>query len=195
MLRSITFMLLACGLAAGLEFKPAHAADAAKPGADSAWRPSSCPPPAETTKGPSSLKVTGPCEFEHRGMAECEIEHDDYNANFSRNAKDGNDVYVFISVEHHITPGRYKDNEVKLSVREKSNIYRWQTEKAEVTVGPGLKFITVHDAQLEPEPMLVGCSGPLGNYNCSGRGENESMLKSTVTVSGTIYCKPAGTKK
>ena len=66
MLRSFTFMLLASGLAVGLESKPAHAADPAKPGAESAWRPSSCPPPAETTKGPSSLKVKGPCEFERQ---------------------------------------------------------------------------------------------------------------------------------
>jgi hypothetical protein len=128
-------------------------------------------------------------------MAECEIEHDDYNANFTRKAKDGNDLHLLISVEHHITPGRYKDNEVKFSVREKSNIYRWDTEKAEVTVGPGLKFITVHDAQLEPEPVLVGCSGPLNAYNCSGRGDDESVLKTSVTVSGTIYCKPSDTKK
>lgn len=76
MLRSIALTMLACGLAAAYDAMPAHGAD---PGAGKTWTPAACPPPPEATRGPSSLKITGPCAFEHRGIAECEIANDDYN--------------------------------------------------------------------------------------------------------------------
>jgi hypothetical protein len=155
----------------------------------SEWRPTSCPVVPETGGGPGSLKVTGPCPFEHKGLAECEIHTDDYDADVHRKGRDGGPVLLHISVEHNIVPGSYKDNEITFSIQDKSKIYRWASKTVELTVGAGLETIDIHDARLEPEPVLVNCTGPLNNYQCDGRGDEEEVLKTFPVVSGTLHCK------
>ena len=173
-----------------------NVANAAEAAAKSEWRPASCPFPPGPSSGPSSIAVTGPCAFEHKGTATCEAKSDDYNVIFSRNAKGaGNTALLRISVEDYSGAGRYKNNEILLSVYDKTKMYRWTTEKAEITIGPDSEYLIVHDAKLEPEPVLVDCTGPHTNYNCRTRGDEPQLLKTFPVVSGKIVCEPAEAKK
>src|SRR5688572_2071171 len=58
-----------------------------------------------------------------------------------------------------------------LSLKDGEKIYRWWSNSHEVTVGPESKFVTLHNVRLEPELVLVGCTGPQTNYQCDGRGD------------------------
>lgn len=168
---------------------PAVAADAPSSGAKSDWHPAVCPPPAESSTGPSSLQFEGPCTFEHKGIADCWLANDDFDAELWRATKNDNKLWFKLSVEHQVTPGHYKDNEMLLSVQDQKKIYRWRSEAVELTVGPGLEYIVVHDAHLPPEPVLVDCTGPMSNYQCAGRGDEPEVLKTDQVVSGKLFCK------
>jgi len=176
---------------------PVYAASPAPRPAAGNWRPPGCPPPATPGNGPSSLKVTGPCAFEHKGEAECEAEFDDLLITVVRKAKNAAELMLYINVERYVGAGNYKaPNDMFVSLKDGAKIYRWYSNDFEVTVGPQSKYVTVRDVRLEPELVLVGCTGPQTNYQCDGRSENEPKHMETITtVSGTIYCRPGQVKR
>jgi len=185
-----------CLAAALAVMQSAHAAAPALPSAAGSWRPTACPPPDERGSGPSSIKVTGPCAFQHKGEAHCEKDGDDFYVTVWRKARNSAEVMLFINVERFVGPGTYKPpNDIWVSLKDGSTIYRWSSNDYEVTVGPGSKYVTFKDARLEPELVLIGCTGPQTNYQCDGRGDEPRHMASSSTVSGRIYCKADGEKK
>ena len=176
--------------------QPAHAAPPSKPAAAGSWRPTACPPPAEQGEGPSSVKATGPCAFEHKGEAECEAVGDDLYVTVIRKAKKAAELMFFVNVERFVGPGKYKaPNDVLISLKDGSKIYRWWTNQTEVIVGPESRYVTLRDVRLEPELVLIGCTGPQSNFQCDGRSDDLAIMETTSTVSGTIYCKTGGATK
>lgn len=188
---------LGCALAFAAALSAVHseaiAAPAKPASAAKSWHPAACPPPAAASKGLSSLKVTGPCAFEYTDQADCVAEFDDLSLTGTREAKNGAQLMVYLNVERYVGAGRYKaPNDIFVSLKDKNRIYRWSGNDFEVTVGPGSKTVTVHNALLTPELLLVGCSGPQTNYQCDGRGDDPGHMASVTTVSGTISCKGGG---
>jgi hypothetical protein len=191
--RTATVIAVCLALSAGAT-ESGHAA--AQAAAKKPWRPAACPPVAERGTGPSSIKVTGPCAFEHKGEAECDAEYDDFLVKVFRPAKNSAQMMLLINVERYVGPRTYKGhNDMIVSLKDGSKIYRWSTAEYEVTVGPGSKSVTVKNVRLEPEPVLVGCTGPQDNFQCDGRGDDDELLSSLSTVSGTLYCKAGGAKR
>ena len=172
-------------------------ADAAPTVTAGPWRPAACPPLAERGSGPSNLKVKGPCGFEFRGLATCEKEGDDLLVSVVRDAKNAAEVMLYINVERYVGPGTYKPpNDIWVSLKDGPTIYRWLNNSFEVTVGPGSKYVTLREVRLDPELVLVGCTGPQTNYQCDGRGDEPRHMQTVTTVAGTVYCKAAaGAKK
>ncbi len=137
--------------------------------------------------------MTGPCAFEHKGEAECEAEFDDLLVTVFRPAKNAAEVMLFINIERYVGPRTYKGhNDMRVSVKDGSKIYRWTTAEFEATVGPGSKFLTFKNVRLDPEPVLIGCTGPQTNFQCDGRGDEDEIMRTITTVSGTLYCKGGG---
>ena len=155
----------------------------------SEWRPAGCPPPAEGAQGQSRLVVSGPCAFRHQGAFNCERIHDDFYISMSRKAANGSTLMVFINVEKFNGPGDYKNAEMYLSVQDRSSIYRWSSQDVALTIGPGEAFAMLPTTRLEAEPVLVGCTGPMTNYQCSGRGELEALLGTAEVLSGKMHCE------
>lgn len=169
---------------------------AAAPKKAPAWKPAACPPVPEHGGGASNVKVTGPCAFEHKGDAECVADGDDMLVSIVRKTKSGAEVMLFVNVERYVGPGHYKaPNDIFVSLMDGSTIYRWSTNEAEVTVGPESKSVTFKEARLEPELVLVGCTGPQNNYQCDGRGDEPRHMHSSSTVSGTAHCRTAAPAK
>jgi hypothetical protein len=185
--------------------KVALAAAGAAPGAvpsgaglpvrESGWRPQGCPPPPEDGPGPSSLKATGPCTFQHQGAFTCEGMVDDLYISMSRKAANGATLMAFINVEQYKGPGHYKGAQMFVGIQDKSSIYRWSSDEVEITVGPDEEYAIVPTTKLEAEPVLVDCTGPMDNYQCSGRGDAAGLLGTVTVVSGKLQCEGGGTKK
>lgn len=171
------------------------AAAAPKPPPAEAWRPLGCPPPPETSPGPSSLVVTGPCAFQHRAAVSCEALFDDFLLTMTRPAGHGATLMVFINVEKYRGPGSYKGAQMFLGLQDKANIYRWSSDTVDITVGSGEEFAVLPKTSLEAEPLLVECSGPMTNYQCSGRGDMAAMENTIQEVAGTLRCEPRGKEK
>jgi hypothetical protein len=164
--------------------------------ADSKWRPAGCPPLPETGTGQSNVKVTGPCGFDHKGDAECEAAGDDLLVTVVRKGRNDSELMLFVNVERYVGPGKYRaPNDLFVSLKEGSKIYRWYSNRFVATVGPESKSVTVTDVRLEPQLLLVGCTGPQTNYQCDGRGDEPRLMETFTTVTGTIACKPAVAKK
>ena len=192
---ALTLLVLAfvsTGVAvAGPSVKASSAANDAK-----TWHPPGCPPPASGPKGQSRIKVAGPCAADWTVEADCENEIDDLTFTSRRKTKDGAEMVVYINVERYAGAGHYKaPNDMYVSVMHKNTIYRWSGNDFQATIGPGSKYVTVDDVKLEPELLLVGCTGLQTNYQCDGRGDDPGLRASMTTVSGTLYCKPAAPKK
>lgn len=187
----VTFIAVMAGA-----MHPAQAAPSASPAAAGSWHPPACPPPADRGTGRSSIKVTGPCGFEHTGEADCQADGDDMMLVVARKAKKGAEVMLYVNVERYVGPGVYKaPNDLWVSHKDGSKIYRWWSNKFEVTVGPESKYVTLNDVHLEPELLLVGCTGPQTNYQCDGRGDEPRLMETSTTVTGTLYCKTLKKKK
>jgi hypothetical protein len=171
------------------------AAPGGQPPAARNWHPPGCPPPAETGKGSSNVTVTGPCAFTHTADAECDAEGDDFLVTVVRRGRNSAELVLFLNIERFVGPRTYKaPNDMWLSLKAGSNIYRWSTNDYVATVGPGSKSVTFKEVRLEPEPLLVDCTGPQTNYQCDGRGSDTNLDASMTIVSGTIHCKPGRTK-
>ena len=80
-------------------------------------RPNGCPPPPEDSSGPSTLTVSGPCAFEHKGIANCEWHADDFYLSMTRKAAQGATLTVYINVEGYDGPGQYKSAQMFIGVQ------------------------------------------------------------------------------
>lgn len=158
------------------------------------WRPVGCPPLPEGSSGPSTLVVTGSCAFQHQGKFACESVGDDFYVSMTRKAGNGSTLMVYINVENYKGPGEYRTAQMFVGIQDKKNIYRWSNDTLALTVGPNQEFAVLPTARLEGEPLLVDCTGPMDNYQCSGRGKHEQLLASAVVASGKLLCE-AGAKK
>jgi hypothetical protein len=167
---------------------------AAHPGEREPWR-KACPPPAEASRGPSTFKATGPCAFEHTGTFACEGLADDFYVSTTRKAANGATLTVYINVEKYHGPGDYTAAQMWIGVQDKTFIYRWSSDNLDITVGPGEAYAVLPSSKLDAEPVLVDCTGPMTNYQCSGRGESELFLATAEVVSGTLRCDTADRKK
>ena len=113
-----------------------------------------------------------------------------------RKAKNAAEVMLYVNVERYVGPGHYKaPNDIFVSVKDGSTIYKWLSNTIQVTVGPGSKYVTLRDVRLDPELVLIGCTGPQNNYQCDGRGDQPKHMETITIVSGTIYCKARAAKK
>jgi len=189
----------ACLLAAGCDDDPASAvriiarppvtvpASAPIVGAGD-WHPEACPPPPEATTGPSSLTVTGPCAFEHHGAVSCEANGDDFLVSMTRPAASGALLMIYINVEQYHGPGSYETAEMYIGVQDKKLIYRWSGDTVAITVGADEAFVVLPTTRIEAEPLLINCSGPMTNYDCSGRGDLPALEASAEVLSGTLRC-------
>ena len=163
------------------------------PPAAGKWRPAACPPLGGPGSGPSTLKVKGPCAFEHRGEADCEYTGDDFFVTVVRKARNGAELVFHVNVERYVGPGKYKaPNDVLVSLKDGSKIYRWWTNEFGVTVGPGSRYVSLHEVRLEPELVLIGCTGPQLNFQCDGRGAESKNMETISIATGAIYCKAGG---
>jgi len=158
------------------------------PAAATAWQQPGCPPPPEASSGPSAFTADGPCTFKHRGAVACEALEDDFLVTLSRKAAGGATLTVYINVENYHGPGDYRDAQIFLGVQDKFNIYRWSSDKMNITVGSGQEFVTLPATLLEAEPMFTNCTGPITNFQCKGRDFEADFLKTRVVVSGTLRC-------
>jgi hypothetical protein len=138
--------------------------------------------------------VTGPCAFQHHGTFSCEAIADDLYISMSRNAARGATLMVYINVEKYNGPGNYNRAEMYVAVQDKSSIFRWSNYQIDITVGPDAKYAEVPTTRLDAEPVLVNCTGPMTNYQCSGRGDLEALQGTTEVVSGRMECDGGGTK-
>ncbi len=154
-----------------------------------------CPPPPEDSAGGSSLTVTGPCAFEHKGTVSCERLVDDFYLTTTRKAAQGTTLTFFVNVEHYNGPGSYKDAQMFVSVMNKKLIYQWSSDTVDITVGPEEAFAVLPTTQLLAEPLLVDCSGPMTNYQCGGRGDPTVFTDTYEIVAGTLKCEAGGDKK
>jgi hypothetical protein len=185
---------------------PAPAAKPAAPGSVAVATPPSaggagsaegriegCPPPPEDTSGPSTLTVTGACAFQHQGTFACEASADDFYISASRKAARGATLLVYINVEQYKGPGAYKDAQMYIGVQDKTSIQRWSSDTVDITVGPGEEFAVLPSTRLQAEPVLVGCTGPMTNFQCGGR--DTTFEAPPAVASGTLRCEAGGAKK
>ena len=161
---------------------------------DDEWHPAGCPIPEEGGTGPSSLTVTGPCAFQHRGKFSCEAIADDFYISMTRKAAQGATLMIYINVEGFHGAGEYKDAQMWVGVQGRKEIYRWSSDSVALTIGPDQAFAVLPTTRLDAEPVLVDCTGPIDNYQCSGRGNLQQLLATAEIVAGTIYCEAGGTK-
>jgi hypothetical protein len=136
--------------------------------------------------------VAGPCAFQHQGTFACESTGDDFYISASRKAARGATLLVYINVEQYKGPGVYKDAQMYIGVQDKTSIHRWSSDKVDITVSPGEEFAVLPSTRLDAEPVLVGCSGPMTNFQCGGRDTFEAP---PAIVSGTMRCEGGGEKK
>jgi hypothetical protein len=162
-----------------------------EPPAATDWRQPGCPPPPEASPGPSDFTAAGPCAFKHRGVVACEALGDDFLVTLTRKAG-GATLTVYINVEHYHGPGDYRDAQIYLGLQDKFNIYRWSSDKLNITVGSGQQSVTFPATSLEAEPLFTNCTGPITNFQCQGRQFEADFLKTREVVSGTLRC---GTEK
>ena len=180
--------------------RPPAAGGAAARSAGSGWHPEACPPPAETSSGPGSLSVTGPCAFEHRAPVSCESTPDDFIVAMTRKAARDATLVVYLNVEKYHGPGKYDGAQMFVAVQDGTSLYRWSSDTLDATVGPGEAFVSLSRARLEAEPLLVDCSRTIGpstnyQYQCEGRSSGKTDIESTFeVVSGRLSCK-AGNEK
>lgn len=91
----------------------------------------------------------------------CDAEGDDFLVTAVRAGKDSAELILYLNVERFVGPRTYKPpNDMYVSLKVGSKIYRWSTNEYEATVGPGSKSVTFKDVRLEAEPVLIGCTGP-----------------------------------
>jgi hypothetical protein len=152
------------------------------------WRPDACPPPPEDAPGPSMLTVSGPCAFEHHGAAACEGVGDDLLVTVVRPAARGAQVMMYINVERYHGPDHYTDAQMWLGVQDKAFIYRWSSDTVSITVASDEAYVVLPVTRLDAEPLLIECSGPMNNYQCSGRGNLPSLEASAEVVAGRLDC-------
>ena len=196
------FAVAACLLAAGCDEDPASAVRIiARPAVTSVvptrtplarvgeWHPEACPPPPEEAPGPSTLTVTGPCAFEHHGTVSCEANGDDFLITLTRPATGGATLMIYINVEGYHGPDSYEGAQMFMGVQDRTLIYRWSSDTLSITVGPDEAFAVLPTSRIEAEPLLINCSGPMTNYDCSGRGDMPLLEASTEVLSGTLRCR------
>lgn len=152
------------------------------------WHPEACPPPPEDAPGPSTLTVAGPCAFEHHGAVSCEVNGDDFLITMTRPAAGGAKLMIYINVEQYHGPGSYEGAQMFMGVQDKTLIYRWSSDTVSITVGPDETSAELPTTRIEAEPLLIDCSGPMTNYDCSGRGDMPLLEASTAVLSGTLRC-------
>ena len=181
---------------------PVHSSPEAKSSDAAALSPSGeqafngCPPPADAAGGPSTLKVTGPCPFEHRGTFAYERAVDDFYLSMTRKAARGATLTVFVNVESYKGPGTYKAAQMWIGVQDKTSIYRWSSDALDITIGPDEAYALLPDASLQAEPVLVDCTGPMTNYQCGGRDISKKMITGTVQkAAGKLMCAAADPPK
>ena len=192
----VAALLLSVVAAAGAAAPGKGAAKPAGDAATKAWHPPGCPAGAGGPKGQTKMKIGGPCEADWTTDADCENEIDDLTFTARRKVKDGAEMIVYINVERYAGAGRYKPpNDVYVSVMKDKTIWRWSSNDFEATIGPGSKYVEVTNVRLEPELLLVGCSGPQTNYQCDGRGDDPKHMAAITTLSGTLYCKGGKSKQ
>ena len=102
-------------------------------------------------------------------------------------------LMIYINVENYHGPDTYKRAQMFLGLQDKTSIYRWSSDIVAITVGAGEEFVTLPATRLDAEPILVDCTGPMTNFQCSGRGEAERGTRARPRWSpGRCVAKAAG---
>ena len=148
-----------------------------------------CPPPPEESRGPSTLRVTGPCKFDHSGTFGCEARGDDFYLSMKRKAARGAMLVVYVNVEGYRGPGDYQRAQMYVSVHDKTSIHRWSNEAVALTVGPDAAFAVLLPTRLEAEPMFVDCSGPVTDLQCMRRRDSQVFNGTIELASGELRCE------
>ena len=173
-------LVVACLALLGCEPDPARSVKiiarpipAAEPGggwgAEYAWRPELCPPPAEPPGGRSTLVATGACPFRQEGAMECTSTTDDFILQMTRPAAGEATLLIYVNVEKYHGPDTYDGAEMLVGVQQGEQNFRWFSDALHVTVGPGEKFVELAPARLQAMPP----------------GD-----ETEITVAGTLWCRP-----
>jgi len=151
------------------------------------WSRSLCETKAEEpfVGEPSSLTVSGECNFEQREPFHCRAMDDDFYT-VSRRPLLGDNrlVTLYMNVEHFHGPGTYDENEVNYWIGEGANLYRWTNKRGSVT--------------LEADPTAIASdkdSGGVRGWDLPEtvlQAEPGTMTTGTITIGGRISCRKFG---
>jgi len=133
------------------------------------WSPDYCPPPPEPERGTGTLTVSGPCNFEHHGLADCTSLNDDFVLSVRRPARQGAEISIYVNVEKYAGPAKYSHVQILVSVSHLKGPFRWRSDDAIATVGKDEKSLTLDSAHLAP--LLTQDAGELN-------------------LSGKLWCRP-----
>ncbi len=159
------------------------------------WHLDVCSSDPEPAQGPSTLRATGPCAFEHRGAMNCESAADDFIVALTRKTASNATLVVFLNVERYHGPGSYESAEMFVAVQDGTTLYRWWGDTVTATVGPDEAFVSLTNARLDAEPLHMDCVrviGPATNYlyDCEKTSaERTAVDETTEVLSGTLVCE------
>jgi hypothetical protein len=159
------------------------------------WHLDVCSGEPEPPQGPSTLRATGPCAFEHRAATNCESAGDDFIVAITRKTAGNATLVVFLNVERYRGPGSYENAEMFVAVQDGTSLYRWWGDTVNATVGPDEAFVTLTSARLEAEPLHMDCVrviGPETNYlyDCEKLSNERTAVDNTFEdISGTLVCE------
>jgi hypothetical protein len=116
------------------------------------WNAAMCQP-APDASGPGSLAFTGPCAFEQRQGATCVVTDDDLLMKVLRPTSNDGQVLIFVTVENYGSVIGRTVAEVVVGVENAQGLFRWATERAQVTTSDE-KSVTLGETHLKAVPPL-----------------------------------------
>jgi hypothetical protein len=116
------------------------------------WRPELCPPPPEQADGPSTLVVTGPCAFQHKGAMECKVTPDDFIVQATRPGALDTTMSIYVNVEGYTGPGTYQKSQILIGLLDAKFSFRWVSDTVPITVAPDEQSLSFRATRLEILP-------------------------------------------
>lgn len=167
-------------------FLPANTPSAQPPDLDF------CPPRPESSGGTSTAAIEGPCAFQHRAPVTCESMRDDFIAAFTRPAKNGGTLVVYINVERYHGPGTYDATQVFVAAQGGQSVFRWSTDTARAVVAPDEKYVLLPETRLELEPVHTGCTTLITpdtnhQFQCADNQPQPAAYAAEI-ISGKLVC-------
>ena len=110
--------------------------------------------PTPEAPGPSRVVGIGACAFEQRAGAKCMVTDDDLLMTATRPAPNDGVFMMYASIEDYPRASAREHVQVVVGMENAQGLFRWATDRAHVTVGPGQAFITFEETALKAVPPL-----------------------------------------